>query len=92
MKQASNWMYNYIQQKLLNDRNQNGIYSTATLPPPTTKGSTWSAKTREVENVVAAKFASIAVNCAEVQTKFWSFQVVVMERQIQIDETNFEPN
>ena len=56
-------MYNYNNKKLLGGRNQNDIYSTATPPTKTTKGSTRSAKTREVENVVAAKFASIAENC-----------------------------
>ena len=64
------------QQKPLDDQNENGIYSTTTPSTTTREESKRSANIREVENVGAAKLASIAANCGGTTTTTDPFPVV----------------
>ena len=74
-------MYNYNNKKLLDGRNQNGIYSTTTPSTTTREEPKQSANIRELENVVAAKFASIAENCGGTTVTDRLFPVGVLVRR-----------
>ena len=73
--------YNTITKTPLDDRNENGDCSTTTPSTTTREEPKQSANIREVENVVAAKFASIAENCGGTTVTDHLFRVGVLVRR-----------
>ena len=73
--------YNTITKTPLDDRNENGDCSTTTPSTTTREEPKQSANIREVENVVATKFAPLRKLCGGTTTVTGPFLVGVIERR-----------